>query len=254
MEFLIRDGVRLAYEDTKKDLPAMVLVHGCGCDHRSLTAQAEYFSRSHRVISVDLRGHGESDAPRQDYTMEVFANDLSWLCDKLSLTRPAMVGHSMGGNVVLEFAARFPQIPSSLVMVDSTMFAPEPMLDTMVGELAEALHGPEYLKAYKDALLAMCLPAEERSATLISSMQVPQHVVASAFMNHTLHYDASSPARACHHPVAYIFSVMPLLDLSRFQTLTPQLAIGRTLGSGHFSPLEVPDQINAMISRFIDSC
>jgi pimeloyl-ACP methyl ester carboxylesterase len=85
MEFLNKDGLALAYEDTKEDLPPMLLVHGCGCDHRSLIAQAEFFRTSHRVVSVDLRGHGESDAPQQDYTMTTFANDLVSLCNKLSL-------------------------------------------------------------------------------------------------------------------------------------------------------------------------
>jgi predicted esterase len=121
MEFLKKDDVALKYEDTGADLPPMVLIHGCGCDHSSLAPQAEFFRNSHRVVSVDLRGHGESDAPHQDYTMAAFADDLVWLCKKLVLTRPIIVGHSMGGNVGLELAARYPDIPSSLVMIDSVM-------------------------------------------------------------------------------------------------------------------------------------
>jgi pimeloyl-ACP methyl ester carboxylesterase len=253
MEFLIRDGVRLSYADTKQDLPAIVLVHGCGCDHRFLAPQVEYFRESHRVISVDLRGHGESDAPRQDYTMAVFADDLSWLCNELSVKTPVMVGHSMGGNVILEVAARFPHIPSSLVMIDSTMFAPQAMLDATLAQLIDALQGPGYLEAYKSALMEMCMPAEDRSAAMVSSLRVPQHVLASALTNHTIKYDASDAARACRQPIAYILSIMPLLDLDRFKALRPQLVVGRTIGSGHFSPLEVPDQINSMISRFIRS-
>ena len=42
--------------------------------------QSNYFSRSHRVVAVDLRGHSKSDAPRQDYTMAGYAGDLVWLC------------------------------------------------------------------------------------------------------------------------------------------------------------------------------
>jgi pimeloyl-ACP methyl ester carboxylesterase len=64
MEFLEKDGITLAYEDSGTDLPPLVLVHGCGCDHSSLASQAAFFGNSHRVVSVDLRGHGESDAPQ----------------------------------------------------------------------------------------------------------------------------------------------------------------------------------------------
>jgi pimeloyl-ACP methyl ester carboxylesterase len=251
MEFLNKDGVTLAYEDTKVDLPPMLLVHGCGCDHRSLAAQADFFRNSRRVVSVDLRGHGESDAPQQDYTMISFANDLVWLCDKLSLKRPVMVGHSMGGNVILELAARFPEVPSSLVMIDSVMLPPQMMLNAVQSQFTEALQGPDPLAAYQRQLLAMCLPTDRRSSQLISSLQVPQHVLASAIPNHTTNYDGAMAASACSIPVAYIYSIMPLLDLPRFQSLTPQLVIACTLGSGHFSPVEVPDQINAMIARFL---
>jgi pimeloyl-ACP methyl ester carboxylesterase len=99
VQFVERDGVRLAYSDGEADLSPMLLVHGCGLDHRSFSAQAEFFRKSYRVISVDLRGHGASEAPHQDYTMTVFEDDLAWLCAELGLRKPIIVGHSMGGSV-----------------------------------------------------------------------------------------------------------------------------------------------------------
>jgi pimeloyl-ACP methyl ester carboxylesterase len=250
MDFLHRDGVALAFEDTKTDLPPMVLIHGCGCDHSSLAAQIEFFRRSHRVVAVDLRGHGKSDAPHQDYTMASFAEDIMWLCDKLTLKKPIIVGHSMGGNVALELAARFPEMPSRVVMIDSVMVPPKEGQD-MLAALAAAANTPQYLEAYRQALSGLCLPTDEQGLQLVSTVQVSQHVLASAIPNHTFQYDSAVAASACHIPVAYIFSIMPFLDLARFQNLTPQLIVARSLGAGHFSPIDVPDQINAMISRFI---
>jgi pimeloyl-ACP methyl ester carboxylesterase len=162
MEFLKKDDVTLKYEDTGIDLPPMVLVHGCGCDHSSLAPQAEFFSNSQRVISVDLRGHGESDTPHQDYTMATFADDLVWLCTKLVLSRPVIVGHSMGGNVALEVAARYPDFPSSLVMIDSVMLPPQALLDTL-HPVIEALQESHYLAAYQQVLSALCFqPRSDR--------------------------------------------------------------------------------------------
>jgi len=250
MQFLEKEDVALAYEDTNTDLPPLVLVHGCGLDHRSLTRQTEFFSKSHRVISVDLRGHGKSDAPHQNYTMAVFADDIAWLCTELALVKPTVVGHSMGGNVALELAAGYPELVSSLVMIDSVVLPPQALLDTLPS-LFEALAGPHYLDAYRQALSAICLPTDKQSSQLIASLHVPKHVLSSALPDHTTNYDASGAATACHVPIAFVFSIMPLLDLPRFQSLTPQLVSARTLGSGHFSPVEVPDQINAMIAQFI---
>jgi pimeloyl-ACP methyl ester carboxylesterase len=100
MHLIKKEGVTLAYQDINPDLPPMLFVHGWGCDHTALAPQAEFFRHSHRVVSIDLRGHGKSDAPDQDYTMAAFAHDLVWLCTELALTNPVVVGHSMGGNSV----------------------------------------------------------------------------------------------------------------------------------------------------------
>jgi pimeloyl-ACP methyl ester carboxylesterase len=99
MQLIKKEGVTLAYQDINPGSPPMLFAHGWGCDHTALAPQAEFFRRSHRVVSVDLRGHGKSDAPHQDYMMAAFADDLAWLCTELALTKPIVVGHSMGGNV-----------------------------------------------------------------------------------------------------------------------------------------------------------
>jgi pimeloyl-ACP methyl ester carboxylesterase len=106
MQLIKKDGLTLAYENIHPGSPPMLFVHGWGCDHTVFAPQADFISRSHRVVSVDLRGHGKNDAPHQDYTMAVFADDLSWLYTELTLIKPMVVGHSMGGNVALELAGR----------------------------------------------------------------------------------------------------------------------------------------------------
>jgi hypothetical protein len=78
-----------------------------------------------------------------------------------------------------------------------------------------------------------------------------QHVLHSGFVQHTVVYDAAAFTAACKVPVAYIGSAKPLADLDALRSAIPEVVIAQTLGSGHFSPVMVPDQINAMITRFI---
>jgi pimeloyl-ACP methyl ester carboxylesterase len=254
MQLIKKEGVTLAYQDINPGSPPMLFVHGWGCDHTSFAQQAEFFRRSHRVVSVDLRGHGKSDAPHQDYTMATLADDLGWVCAELALAKPIVVGHSMGGNVVLELAARYPEIPASVVLIDSVILPHQSILDALQ-PMVEALRGPDYRAAYQQVLLAICLPDDDetRRAQLIASLpKAPQHVVASTFRNHLTDYDVTPAAAGCRVPIAYIGAAIALADLIQFRSLTPHLLTAQTLGSGHFSPLFVPDQINAMLSTFVE--
>jgi pimeloyl-ACP methyl ester carboxylesterase len=248
-----RDGVGLAYQDlgTGPGRP-MLLIHGFGCDRSFMSRQQQFFSRYRRTVAVDLRGHGESDAPDHGYTPAGFADDLAWLCDRIDLEAPVAVGHSMGGTIALELGLRSPESVAAVVMIDSFVFAP-----SAVGEalrpLAKSLGGPDH-EAGLDALLAlMARPGDDPDAGLkwaASLAATPRHVLASCFAAHSVDYDATAAATGCRVPVVYIGAESPLGDMVRFKELRPDLVSGQTVGAGHFSPLLVPDQINAMIRDF----
>ena len=73
MERLMRAGVALAYTEGRERRPPLLLVH-CWCGGNThLAPEFDYFGRTHRVVAVDLRGHGASDKPVQEYTVAGFA-------------------------------------------------------------------------------------------------------------------------------------------------------------------------------------
>jgi len=63
MPTIVRNGIKLVFEDRSAGKPAFVFVHGTSCNRSFFAPQAEHFARRHRVVSIDLRGHGESDKP-----------------------------------------------------------------------------------------------------------------------------------------------------------------------------------------------
>lgn len=74
MATIARNGIRLSYDDRGSGEPSIVFVHGWTCNRSFFAPQAEHFARRHRVVSVDLRGHGESDKPNEAYSIEAYAD------------------------------------------------------------------------------------------------------------------------------------------------------------------------------------
>src|SRR5262245_32335675 len=98
---------------------AIVLLHGLGSSQRDWQAQVEELSRTHRVVALDLRGHGQS--PRAELGVEVsdLAEDVAATLEALHVKQSHVVGWSLGGLVGTVLAAGHPELVRSLVIVNS---------------------------------------------------------------------------------------------------------------------------------------
>ena len=106
MATIVHQGITLASEDRGASKPAFVFVHGWACNRTFFAPQATHFAQRHRVVSVDLRGHGESDKPQGPYPIAAYADDLAYMIEQLGLGQVVAVGHSSGGMAVLQRDAR----------------------------------------------------------------------------------------------------------------------------------------------------
>jgi pimeloyl-ACP methyl ester carboxylesterase len=256
MQRLEQDGLALFYEGTGEGEPPILLVHGWCCDHTYFAPQLEHFaSRGHRVVAVDLRGHGRSDKLQQDYTIQLFADDLAWTCHRIGVEKPVVVGHSMGDIVAFDLAARYPDMPSAVVMLDVAVVLPSAARAAIPG-LLEELRGAGYREALRDYVTNspfISTDDQERKKRILESMSsTPQHVVVSAFEG-LRDYDPTEATGGLAVPAVYLAAdeLKPRSDMRRFHELAPEILYGKTVGSGHFCQLEVPEQTNAMIGRFV---
>ncbi len=110
--------ITLAYEEAGSGNP-VILIHGFPLNRRMWTPQvAALAGAGYRVITPDLRGFGESDAPAQGYSMDRFADDVAALMDRLEVRSAAVGGMSMGGYVLFNLLARHPQrVSAAMFMV-----------------------------------------------------------------------------------------------------------------------------------------
>jgi pimeloyl-ACP methyl ester carboxylesterase len=251
MPYLKRDGVALYYEEAGTGAPPLLLVHGFCGDRTHMTPLFEHFRAGHRVVNVDRRGHGESAQPRQEYTIEGFADDLAWLSGALGLYKPVVVVHSQD-KIAFDLAARYPELPGALVVLDGPVFAPAPVEEAFNG-LSAALHTPSYREVLEQFLSnAAFLPTDDpaRKAAIVNAVCSHHQWFVSTVWDNYLSYDLATAAARCTVPVLLVRGLFPS-DPERLRQLCPQLVVGQTVGSGHFIQLEVPDQVIPMIERFL---
>jgi pimeloyl-ACP methyl ester carboxylesterase len=252
MRTLRRDGVALCFTEAGSGTPPLLFVHGWTCDRAFFNPQFEHFRRSHRVVAVDLRGHGASDKPEQDYTMAAFADDVAWLGEQIGLHKPVILGHAMGGLVVIDLAARYSEFPAAIVTLATPVLLTAAACDQLLPVIA-ALRTAEFRQAQRRMVeQGLFLPTDDpvRKAEILDRMSsAPQHVMASAF-EHTVAYYRDMPIAACRVPWLALFASW-IPDVTRLRALCPHVMTGQTVGAGAFHQLEVPAQVNAMIDRFL---
>jgi pimeloyl-ACP methyl ester carboxylesterase len=115
----VADDVTLAVRRHDGDDQPFLLVHGLASNARLWDGVAHHLAAAgHAVVSVDLRGHGQSSKPDHGYDFATVVADLVGLTDALDLDRPVVAGQSWGGNVVLELAVRRPDLVHAVALVD----------------------------------------------------------------------------------------------------------------------------------------
>jgi pimeloyl-ACP methyl ester carboxylesterase len=119
------NGITLAYSDRGQGLP-LVCLHAFPFNRTMWEPQLTGLSDRFRVIAVDLRGHGESDAPLWRYTLELYADDVKGLLDLLSIQQAVLIGLSMGGYLSFAFYRKYPDRIKGLVLADTRAEADKP--------------------------------------------------------------------------------------------------------------------------------
>lgn len=112
------NGIRLYYETQGQGQP-LVFLHGLGSSTRDWEAQVPAFANDYQVITLDLRGHGQSDKPAGPYSLPLFASDTVGLLEELGVGPAHIVGISLGGGIAFQIALDAPDRVKTLTIVNS---------------------------------------------------------------------------------------------------------------------------------------
>jgi len=247
-----RDGVKLAYLDAGSGEPALVFIHGWCCDHTYWRDQTPEFSQRHRVVGVDLRGTGESDKPDQDYDIAGFTDDVRWLTGEIGLERPVLIGHSMGGVIILNLLRRHPEIARAAVFVDAGIMPIPDEMRPLLGQTIEAMKTPAYREVATNVVKGFLFRAESppklRDEVAASMAATPQRVMQTAFASTILEESPPGPV-----PVPSLFVRAATLRATEEQIKEryPGMEVV-SMDTAHFVHMEKPQEFNEILSRFLE--
>jgi pimeloyl-ACP methyl ester carboxylesterase len=248
-----RDGVNLRYLDTGTGEPTLVFIHGWCCNQSMWGAQIEAFAPKHRIIAVDLRGHGDSDKPDQDYDIACFVDDMAWLIREIGLERPVLIGHSMGGVTTLNLLRKHPDIARAAVFVDAGITPFPAELMPVVDQTIEALKTPAYADVAKNVIGQFMFreesPPELRERVICDMAEASQRLMHTALKS-TLSEENYPPGPL---PVPSLFVRAATLQSTEEQIKEryPGMEIV-PMDAAHFLHMEKPEEFNAILARFLE--
>ncbi len=248
-----RDGVTLRYLEAGSGDPPLLFVHGWTCNHTHWRDQVSHFAKDHRVVAVDLRGHGQSDAPDQDYAIEGFVDDVAWFIRELGLQKPVIIGHSMGGVIAMNLARRHPDLVRAIVMVDSPITPLPEATRALVEPLFAGLRSPAYAGVAEGFARMSFFNASsppELADELVSGMSTaPQRLMYTALAD-TIAPENQQPG-PIPVPSIFIRAETQFASEDDLRSRFPGLGV-ITVPAAHFVQLEQPAATNNIIADFLD--
>jgi pimeloyl-ACP methyl ester carboxylesterase len=251
VKWVTMDGNKVRYIDTGGDSKkAIVFVHCWTCNSEFWRDQVGAFPQ-YRVLALDLPGHGESDKPKIEYTIEHFAKSVDAVMRDAGVKKAVLVGHSMGTPVTRRFYELFPKKTLAIVVVDGALIPMGPRAE--VEKFFEPMY-KDYRTAAPTFLDGMLQPTWPSVKPFIRSamLATEEHVGTSAMKNmiedsFTQHDKINVPVLAVMAPSPY----WPKDLETQYSSVAPDIDFQMWTGVSHFLQLERPKEFNGQLKMFI---
>lgn len=252
--FALLDGAKVHYKSVGRGDSVVVLVHGWTCDLTFWSAQAGPLAARGRVLALDLPGHGRSDAPEVEYTMDLFARAVEAVLADAKVKRAVLVGHSMGTPVVRQLYRRSPKKVTALVAVDGPL-RPYFTVPAQRDAFLATLDGEKALESRKgmvESMWSATTPPEVKEKVRTVMLAASPRVASSAMRG--MMDDAVWTADPIPVPLLLLLAPSPQWDAgyeAYVRRLAPKAELVRIPGTGHFLMLEKPAEFDEALLAFL---
>lgn len=241
---------RLYLEDGGSGSATPVLfVHGNGANLTQWRAQLDHVRRTRRAVAFDLRGMGKSDPARNhDYSVDAMADDVQAVADALGLRRFVIAGHSYGGSVVAQYAAKHPERVAGVVFADA---AGQVHMDPAAAEKFLAA-----LRANKDAVAAQWFApilknaSDETKKAVLDSVHNASTEAFAGALDGLRSFDVRQALDAYHGPRVAI-AAAPIQNPASLNVQFPDIPAKKMEGVSHWLMMDKPEEFNRLLDEFL---
>ena len=262
MPFANVDNIQIAYDDKGSGSP-VVLIHGFPFNRSLWNEQTDELSESHRVITPDLRGFGESESSSGTVTMSRMAEDIARLMDALEIENATLGGLSMGGYVVLAFYKLFPARVRGLVLADT-----RPQADTEEAKQGRTQQAEralaEGMATIADAMLPKLLTPETVAKRPLvvkrirdMMMSTKSEGAAAALLGMAAREDQTQLLATIDVPTLIMVgrddAITPVQDSQKMHERIAGSRLVILENAGHVSNIEQAEKFNEELKSFLDA-
>jgi pimeloyl-ACP methyl ester carboxylesterase len=249
------DGNKIHYYDVggsaAKSKDALILIHGWTCNADFWKDSYNAFP-NYRVIALDLPGHGQSDKPKVDYSMEYFARSVDAVMKDAHVKRAVLVGHSMGTPVAREFYRLYPEKTRGIVVVDGALrtFFPKAAGDQFIAQMKANYKASSAQMV--DGMLAVVKDTERRQFIRDTMLATPDYVAISAMEG--MNDEKIWKEDKINVPVLAVMAPSPFWPANVkeiFTSVAPNIDFQMWTGVSHFLFMEKPAEFNEQVRSFI---
>jgi 3-oxoadipate enol-lactonase len=238
------------------DRPYLIALHALGADHRMWDEQVDLFSRTHRLLLLDARGHGESAAPDAPYELEQLVCDVIAVMDAQGIARADILGLSMGGMTALGMGLAHPGRVNRLIVCDARADAPPAFRQGWDERSAAVRRGG--IETVIEGTLGRwftpdCPPNVVERARAMMRATSAEGYVGCAMALKELNYLPQLHAMSL--PVLYLRGSedgsAPAETMAEMVTRTPHSTLRTIPGAGHLPNMENPAAFAAAVSDWL---
>ncbi len=249
------DGVKIDYRvnGIGKDT-TLIFIHEWLCNQTYWQNQINYFSGSYRVVTLDLAGHGRSGDNRQQYTMDLFADDVIAVIKKIKARKVYLVGHSFGASVAVKVALKMPGKVIAILAVDAFQNLTQDYPENNIGNMIRPYQQDFQTSVKKHAsLLFGDQPDSLLVRRVINDWSSADPDMAIAVMTENLRFKPSQWTKELTVPVYALNAVKFPANAQGNQKMLKAYKMYPLPGVGHFPQLEDPGYFNAVVKTILKS-